>query len=105
MAPVPPALPEATRAVTALGVSTILMLKDPHGWKLTVPPQKRFCSCNRHGTKAGRGRAGGRRRKVKSLGTTLRQADPHGTCASRLQSDNRQCPDYGNEFSIVHQIV
>lgn len=39
MAPAPPALPEATRTLTALGVSTILMLEAPHGWKLAVPPR------------------------------------------------------------------
>lgn len=39
-------------------------------------------------------------RKVKSLGTVLEHADPHST-----RADNKQCPDYGTAFSIVHQIV
>lgn len=88
------------------GLSAILMLEDPHGWMLTIPPQRkkallplepRASSC----TKAGQGQSHCGRRKVKSSGSILQQADPCGTCASQLEADNRQYPDYWNAFSTV----
>lgn len=96
--------------VPADSVSAISMLEHPHGWILAAPPQRTTAFLHLEPsasgrTKAGQGGTSCGRRKVKSSGTTLKQADPRGTCALQLSADNRQYPDYGNAFSIVHQIV